>query len=272
MSREEIEHVLSDFRQWLSQVAAPEEGDNLPPGDAPDLHSFLSSLIALKQEIHLGTRAVRAQTEQNETTIEHLATALEALQSEQLKARNAIEKPLLEALMNLWDVSSLASKQAQRVSEQVLPLLNRLTEEQTSPGLPLPPLPSYERSWWDKLTGKSQICFVGWQEETQAQLDDWLRDHRHQWNEGLNQIRHLLSAMITGYEMGLRRIERALREQGLEVISCLGESFDPERMEVLEVVHDTECGDNEVVQVVRRGYHRDGIVYRIAQVKVAKHL
>jgi molecular chaperone GrpE (heat shock protein) len=56
----------------------------------------------------------------------------------------------------------------------------------------------------------------------------------------------------------------------LEPIASAGQPFDPERMEVLEAVGDTGRPAGEVVEEVRRGYLRDGRVFRYAQVRVAK--
>ena len=70
--------------------------------------------------------------------------------------------------------------------------------------------------------------------------------------------------------MSLQRLERALQHHGLEAIPCVGRPFDPERMEVLEVVADTGRPANEVLDEVRRGYLWNGRVFRYAQVRVAR--
>ena len=46
----------------------------------------------------------------------------------------------------------------------------------------------------------------------------------------------MISSVLVGYTMGLQRIERALQQQGLEPIECVGLPFDPECMEVVEVI------------------------------------
>ncbi len=70
--------------------------------------------------------------------------------------------------------------------------------------------------------------------------------------------------------MSLQRLDRALRHHGLEPIACVGQPFDPERMEVLEAVGGTGRPANEVLDEVRRGYLWNGRVFRYAQVRVAK--
>lgn len=50
----------------------------------------------------------------------------------------------------------------------------------------------------------------------------------------------------------------------------MSERFDPERMEVVEVVIDSGKPAGEVIEEVRRGYFWRGRVFRFAQVRVAK--
>jgi molecular chaperone GrpE len=70
--------------------------------------------------------------------------------------------------------------------------------------------------------------------------------------------------------MSLQRIDRAIAQQGLEVIACVGEPFDPETMEVAEVVREEGRTSTEVLQEIRRGYRWRGRLFRYAQVRVAK--
>ncbi|MCS6852429.1 MAG: nucleotide exchange factor GrpE [Gemmataceae bacterium] len=56
----------------------------------------------------------------------------------------------------------------------------------------------------------------------------------------------------------------------MEPIPAVGRPFDPEFMEVLELVADTGRPEGEVVEEVRRGYLWHGRILRYAQVRVAK--
>jgi molecular chaperone GrpE len=78
-----------------------------------------------------------------------------------------------------------------------------------------------------------------------------------------------LSSLADGYAMSLRRIDATLPQFGLEMIPCVGETFNPELMEVLELVPGTGKAKGTVVEEVRRGYRRGASVVRFAQVKVA---
>src|SRR5262249_52779787 len=70
--------------------------------------------------------------------------------------------------------------------------------------------------------------------------------------------------------MSLARVDRALEQFNLEPIATVGETFDPELMEVVEVVGDSGKPAGEVLEEVRRGYWRGEVVFRYAQVKVAR--
>ena len=83
--------VLADFQSWLSELAAPVADDEASAADAPaeetiDLHTLLGQFLAVRQEVNLQTRAVRAQQEQNAETLRQLTAALDALGQSQARA------------------------------------------------------------------------------------------------------------------------------------------------------------------------------------------
>src|SRR5579871_4197592 len=90
--------VLADFRDWLTALRtpppppSPTRGEGVPFAPSPlvgegggggetpiDLHTLLGQFLAVRQEINLQTRAVRAQQEQNAETLRQLALALDSL-------------------------------------------------------------------------------------------------------------------------------------------------------------------------------------------------
>jgi molecular chaperone GrpE (heat shock protein) len=83
-------------------------------------------------------------------------------------------------------------------------------------------------------------------------------------------IQQTFSGLAAGYTLSLQRIERALRQHGLEPIPAVGEMFDPEQMEVLEAVSGSGQPAGVVVEEVRRGYLWNGRVFRFSQVRVAR--
>ncbi len=97
-----------------------------------------------------------------------------------------------------------------------------------------------------------------------------LRERQDQARQAAQRTRQFVTSLITGYTMSLQRVERALQQHGLEAIPTVGEPFDPEVMEVLEVLHEPGRTATEVVEEVRRGYVWRGHVFRCAQVRVAR--
>jgi molecular chaperone GrpE len=79
-----------------------------------------------------------------------------------------------------------------------------------------------------------------------------------------------LAAAVTGLRMSEARVERLMREVGLEAVESVGRPFDPEAMEAVEAVADAGRPPGMVVEEVRRGYRWRGRVVRYAQVRVAK--
>lgn len=254
-----ISAVLADFRAWLTALAAEDRTGETPvppvggTGDSPveiDLHTLLGQFIAVRQEVNLQTRAVRAQQEQNAETLRQLTTALDVLRQSQARSeemqQQAIDeavRPLLKTLIDLYDALALAGREMQRLHETVLARRQQL----------------------DIMTAASRSLslsrfFNRGREREREREREGEREH----------LRQILASLVTGYTMSLQRIERALRQHGLEAIPAAGERFDPERMEVLEAVADSGRPSGEVVEEVRRGYLWNGRVFRYAQVRVAK--
>jgi molecular chaperone GrpE len=251
-----IEAVLADFRSWLEQAAlSPSEAPVPAPEAEPvDLHSLLAQFLALRHEVNLQTRAVRAQQEQNAETLSRLAEAVRAIDGARPEAPAGGDgvRPLLKTLIDLYDALALARRELQRVQEAVLPVLEDFARAEPAPP---PPRPSFLARLFGRGPGEAAPA---------------AGPRPGQAAEVAGRLRAFLDSVITGYTMSLQRLERALRQQGLEAIPCAGRPFDPERMEVLEVVTDSGRPANEVLDEVRRGYVWNGRVFRYAQVRVAK--
>ena len=259
--------VLADFRAWLTALTSPppppsparEEGEDIAPSplvgegggggrDTIDLHTLLGQFLAVRQEVNLQTRAVRAQQEQNSETLRQLTAALDALRqsqelSDQTRQQDIDEslRPLLKTLIDLYDALALAGREMQRL-RQTVPATPQLPNSATE--VPRSLCRSLSRFFNRK----------GDQEREQER----------------ERVRQLLASLVTGYTMSLQRIDRALRQHGLEAVPATGERFDPERMEVVEAVADSGRPSGEVIEEVRRGYLYNGRVFRYAQVRVAK--
>jgi molecular chaperone GrpE len=263
LSPEAVETVLAEFRSWLRQVAsaaatAGTDHEQFSPTSEPvDLYTLLGQFVALRHEVNLQTRAVRNQQEQNGETLEQLSQALHALRLAQHPGGERNEagleeevRPLLKTLVDLHDVLALAGREIQRAADKLLPDLERLATSQAA----APP-----RSFWARLFGRRSA----------PSEEDGNRDDARQCRQAAERAQDVLGSLLTGYTMSMQRLERTLQQQELEPIACVGQPFDPERMEVVEVVADSSRA-GQVVEEVRRGYLWHGRVFRYAQVKVAK--
>jgi molecular chaperone GrpE len=256
--------VLADFRSWLeAALAPPADGDAGPAAPPVDLHTLLGQFVALRHEVNLQTRAVRGQQEQNAETLRLLAESLDELRARddpRGRARPGEDplRPVLGTLIDLRDALALAARETRRGEDALDPLLDRAAEalapEETPPEPP--------RSFWGGLFGGKTPAA--------SPTNQARREQVTQAREALGRVRQTVGGLLTGYAMALQRLERALAEQGLEPIPAAGEPFDPERMEVLEVVAGSGRPSGEVIEEVRRGYLRQGRVFRHALVRVAK--
>jgi len=70
-----------------------------------------------------------------------------------------------------------------------------------------------------------------------------------------------------GLKMAIDRFESVLKNQGLQEIKAVGETFNPETMECLQTV---EGDADKVLEVRKRGYLLNGRCLRPAQVTVGK--
>ncbi len=76
-------------------------------------------------------------------------------------------------------------------------------------------------------------------------------------------------SVAAGMAMVVQQARDVLAGLGIREIEALGRTFDPSAMHAILHTDDENAGENEVVQVLVKGYARDGKVIRHAQVKVA---
>ncbi len=82
----------------------------------------------------------------------------------------------------------------------------------------------------------------------------------------------ILSALSHGYSLALDRLDEALVDWGIDRIASLGRIFDPQRMTAVDIEETGTVAEGTVVEVYREGYEWNGMVYRTAQVKVARNM
>ena len=238
--------MLRDFRAWLDEFLSggcqPPESENTRGVSAPrsegtvDLFTLVGQFTALRHEVNLQTKAARAAVEQTNEAIKLLATPQPATNGDDDPVR-----PLVKAVVDIADALALSFRQMEKLPDAVDELLDTAEPEDS-------PHPGF----FARLFGAR---FAVPRPETRTATE---------------KLRQLAAAAADGYALSLRRVERVLPTFGLEPVSCIGEAFDPELMEVVEVVGDTEQPPGTVIEEVRPGYRWRGKVFRFAQVKVAR--
>src|SRR5262249_51185764 len=96
-----------------------------------DLHTLAGNLIALRQEVNLSTRATRATLEQNADALNHLGELARRAQRAAEPAQGSADdaaKPLLTALIDVYDALALARRQVERLRELIRPSCASLRE------------------------------------------------------------------------------------------------------------------------------------------------
>jgi len=262
LTPERIEAVLGEFRKWLHDAAARGMTAESPePAREPiDLHTLLAQFAALRHEVNLQTKAVRAQQEQNAQTLAALEQALPG-GSEEYQVNEEATRDQINALIEIHDALSLAAREARRCRESVLPSLAELGED----------IGSENREAAKPRAGILARLLGGAAQRDPGEREPALRQQLERARQAASQARGILESLITGYTMSVQRVERALQQHELEPISCVGAAFDPERMEALEIVSSSGRPSGEVIDEVRRGYQWRGRVFRFAQVRVAKN-
>jgi molecular chaperone GrpE len=77
-----------------------------------------------------------------------------------------------------------------------------------------------------------------------------------------------LSALTTGYELGLERLDQILEDFNVHEIVCRDQPFNPRRMNAVDRA-PSNAPEGTVLEVYRSGYEWNGEVFRPAQVKVS---
>ena len=228
------------------------ETEPVEPEPALDLSALLAPFVALRHEVNLQTRSSRAQLELNAQTLDQLRQSLDALRRPPPATEEQL-RPVLKTLIDVHDALTLARREALRLRDSL-------------PAPPLaalqPPAVHVRLPFWARWLGLQAKI-----EQALAPLREWQPPAPP---DDSARLRQQVDALLVGYEMSLQRLQRALEQHSLERIACVGEPFDPETMEVAEVVRDPERGGTEVIGEVRPGYRWRGKLLRYAQVRVAR--
>ncbi|MFN7251278.1 MAG: nucleotide exchange factor GrpE [Anaerobacillus sp.] len=77
-------------------------------------------------------------------------------------------------------------------------------------------------------------------------------------------------SLLQGMEMVYRQLTEALKNEGLEVINAVGQSFDPHYHQAVMQVESDEYEANQVVEELQKGYQLKDRVIRPSMVKVSQ--
>ena len=263
LSTDAIDAILADFRAWLLEARDAAASPSTTEHAEFDVATVLQQFIALRHEVNLQTKASRNQLEQNAQTIAMLQESVGSLQQQEAMleqndedVQDEVVRPLLKTLVDAHDALALAEKQVRKLLDSNLPVAGSEVHSDA------PPVVKLKIPHWARWIGLDASI-----ESQLAPLFAWHQSHRQ---AGPDPYRQGLEMLLTGYRMSLQRIERAFEQYGLETLTCVDEAFDPEIMEVAEVVTEAGRTRTEVIEEIRRGYRWRGKLFRCAQVRVAK--
>lgn len=78
-----------------------------------------------------------------------------------------------------------------------------------------------------------------------------------------------IQSLLNGVEMVLKELIETLKKEGVEIIECIGENFDPNLHEAVDKIETKDHLNNVIIENIRKGYIRNGKVIRPSMVKVA---
>ncbi|MCX7702258.1 MAG: nucleotide exchange factor GrpE [Gemmataceae bacterium] len=273
LTTDQIDAILSDFAHRLREAAEP-----LPaPEPAADFSwsILVEQLVALRHEVHLHTKALRQQQEQVVELLRHVSAANPSRSTLTVdEGGDSAIRPVLESLIELADMHGRAAHELNRI-------LTSWNSEAATPNQQAGGIPSAQcRRWWHRLRGlffplqsrpsraeeKDQPSPADTDRSASPHADRSASPHADcsRWLEKL-------LALAEGFRIGTERTARILGRHGLEAIPTVGQPFDPQTMEAVEVTAaGPEIRPGSVAAEIRRGYLWRGRVFRTAQVQVAK--
>jgi molecular chaperone GrpE len=231
LTADRIDRTLADFRTYLEALLEPPPAPDAPP-EPFDLSALVAQFTALRHDVNLQTKAVRAVAEQGPVTA-----------PKSVPTDNSA--PLVKALIEIADALIASHRQMEGVRVALEPLVAKLASPPSPPKVP-------RLGFFARLFGATAVAPTP---NTAAA-------------EAAAKLSPLPAGVGDGYTMSLRRVEKALEAAGLEAIPAVGRVFDPEKMEAVELAGGGPSGT--VVEEVRRGYIKGGAVVRFALVKVAR--
>jgi len=196
------------------------------------------------------TKASRGAEERNEATLVSMQAAIEQFRAVEVKEAEAADRsarPLVEAIIELDEslsrcrgvIETARNRALEETSSEMNELRQRLDELFAT------------QSWWRRL-----LCRP-WHDATKDLYSA----------RAIETQRSIFDALLEGYSLIEKRLHRAMAEQSILRMDCVGKQADPHSMTVLETVSNASRPAGMVVEEVRTGYYWRGNVFRFAEVK-----
>ena len=229
------ERALEDFRRWLDEL------EEIPPGaegEPPscDLHDLFSELAALRQEVRLQNREQsRAGRELASAAARYDAIDRttrrrdEELDALERRVARAAEDRCLLSVLDLRD-ALVRGREAARRLRKAGKKAGKTAAKKTAA----------------KKTGRKKALP----------------------RKPFRRLQPAIAGVVDGYELALRRCDRALARFGVHGVPAVGARFDARTMHAVETRRVADREDGVVVDELVSGFVRDGEVLRLAEVAV----
>jgi molecular chaperone GrpE len=248
--------VLEQFREWLDQAHAQSTrsddhwNEDSSPAQAVGLVQWVEELTALRHELKLLTKSLRAKEEKDDGALQRFQLAIERFESSGIERQAQVDKacqPLIETLIDLDEAllrgRQVIQKARRRLLEEFAGELNEARERFEA---------IYRlQPWWRRV-----LCRP-WHAAIQ---DLYLQ-------RALEAPRRIFDSLLEGYDLVGARLERTMKQESVLRMETVGRPVDPNSMTVLEVVEDPGRPPGTVLEEVRSGYYWKGRILRFAEVK-----
>ncbi len=155
------------------------------------------------------------------------------------------------------EFSAISSGQLQEKNKKLKEKLKRCNEEKAE----------YLSGWQ-----REKADFINYRRRQEKQTQEWLKMAQAGVISDLLPIVDALEAAAKnqeGIEMILKQLIEVLKKHGLEEIQAIGEKFNPELHEAVEMAESDE-EEGIVIEEIQKGYKLNGKVIRTSKVKVSK--
>jgi molecular chaperone GrpE len=264
----DTETLLASLRQWIDRTRAEAElavgeghaGDE--PGGPPNstgprpadpvsvgLVQVVEEFTALRHELKLQTKSARGleeQTGQALTGLEEAIAEFRGAEADEQEAAKRAAEPLVHGLVELDEAlerGRMAVESARVHAEQSASDLQRQLDE----------LAERQPGW------KRWLC-RRWRRAVEEACARHAREA----------LRPVFDSLAEGYSLIQGRLRRAMAQQEIERMECVGQPVDPHAMTVVEAVDDPSRPSGTVAEEIRRGYYWRGEVLRYAEVRAVR--